>query len=223
MKEEFTTITHRGLNLEGIEDSGIDDSLAKSMGLTEEELEKADVKQAFSDSYGDKQIKIGKTGKEIKVGLTAKKAEYSNKKQILEDKKVHILHELKELGVKDGPDKVPYYAENEDYADHKEFSWEIQDKHRIPHHVAKQLKEGGSEDEVAQNQMMGSTKTLSNEDKLKYLKCEKISKYLKEYNDHARACFNTYKDLAVIETMLNNFKDGTTYQLTVKQLQAAGL
>jgi len=104
-------------------------------------------------------------------------------------------------------------------------------KYQVPYGAAMAIKASEEESKVVEGDKMivtdnvksTSERQLTPEEILKYKKMDKINKLMKEYNDYVRACFNIYKDLATMTTMLNNFKDGATYQLSTAQLQAAGL
>lgn len=226
----FTNIGNTGLNKAAFVKSDLDEIMVKGLKLSKEELEKADVANAFSDSYGDDKIKVNKTGKEIKAGLTTKKGTLSSKKQIVEDKKVAILNELTTLGCKDTPDEIPWQAKDSDDETVKKFGWRTMDKYNIPWNAQQalnKLAKQDSDDEVVKETMNATRQdnelVLTPDQIIKYKKCQMIEKKMREYNDLVDVCYGVEKDLIVIDTMLNNLKDTNSYKLSVKQLQAAGL
>lgn len=226
--EEFSFLGTRQLNMSGFVNIGNDDKVAKSLGASDEDLQKGDVANAFKNTYGDKEIKVSKTGKEIKAGLTTKKQTYETKKQIVEDKKIAILATLKGMGCEDLPDEISWRAKDIEDFDTKIFSWKLKDKYSVPYSVKEKLKtmeavNVEANDIEATNVAAGTANQFDTKEVLKYKKHMKLSSLMDEYNSKVEECVGIHEDLAVINTMLNNIDDKRSYELSIKQLQAAGL
>lgn len=232
--DTFTTIRKQTLNLSGFKQDKINDKVMKSFGLTEEEineLKKGDVDSNFKGYAGDKQIRIKKTGKDIKAGLAKKNAELTARKNVIDDKASTLLSDIKTLGCNAVPDYITWEAREFGEDAPKIFGWEARDSYSIPYSVQQKLKEPKAEDAceekgsdvIAMNVVQPQNAELSNQDKIKWMRVQKIRSKMEEFNGLIETSISIKKDLDIINTMINNLDDKTSYELTIGQLKSAGL
>lgn len=233
--EEFTTIKKNGLNLQGVKESPFSEKIAKSLSLSKEEqemLQKGEVTDNFS-GYGEKQMRVKKTGKEIKVGLTKKQAELTAKKDVNETKAKTLLSEIAALGCKAEPNQIPWQCKDMGDTAPKLFGWDIRDAYEIPYNIRQKMKKkevDGTADTDCVKQEEGlvmqdsaGVSELTNEERIKWMKVSKIKNKMNEYNEIIETNVQVVKDLDMVNTLMNNLEDKSSYELTMGQLKAAGL